>query len=97
MKTADKFTNEIKKQIENYSLTIKKGGETIDTIKGSDLGISLANESEKEVGSLIKKQNKLLWPLSFKNKTNLNISGVVVADSDKLNEIYTNLKFYLYL
>ena len=90
--TADKFTNEIKKQIENYSLTIKKGGETIDTIKGSDLGISLANESEKEVGSLIKKQNKLLWPLSFKNKTNLNISGVVVADSDKLNEIYTNLK-----
>ena len=42
--------------------------------------------------SLIKKQNKLLWPLSFKNKTNLNISGVVVADSDKLNEIYTDLK-----
>ena len=90
--TADKVTHEIKKQIENYSLTIKKGGETIDTIKGSDLGISLANESEKEVVSLIKKQNKLLWPLSFKNKTNLNISGVVVADSNKLSEIYTNLK-----
>ena len=52
--TADKFTNEIKKQIENYSLTIKKGGETIDTIKGSDLGISLANESEKEVVSFNK-------------------------------------------
>ena len=42
--------------------------------------------------SAIKKQNKLLWPLSFKNKTDLNISGVVTANSDKLNEIYTNLK-----
>ena len=90
--TADKFTSELKKQIENYSLTIKKGGEDIDTIKGADLEISLADEGEKEVLSAIKKQNKLLWPLSFKNKTNLNISGVVTANSDKLNEIYTNLK-----
>ena len=90
--TADKFTSELKKQIENYSLTIKKGGEDIDTIKGADLEISLADEGEKEVLSAIKKQNKILWPLSFKNKTNLNISGVVTANSDKLNEIYTNLK-----
>ena len=56
---------ELKKQIENYSLTIKKGGEDIDTIKGADLEISLADEGEKEVLSTIKKQNKLLWPFKF--------------------------------
>ena len=82
--TADKFTSERSEE--------RRVGKDIDTIKGADLEISLADEGEKEVLSAIKKQNKLLWPLSFKNKTNLNISGVVTANSDKLNEIYTNLK-----
>ena len=90
--TSDKFTNEIKKQIEEYSLSIKKNGEVVDTISGADLGISLTDDGEKEIITVIKNQNKLLWPLSFKKKTALNIKGIVTANTQKLDEIYSGLK-----
>lgn len=91
-KTSEQLVNEFNNQIKTYNLTIKKNGEVIETIKGSDLGVVLTKGGEDKINAAIDKQNNLLWPLCFKNKANLTIEGVASPDSDKLDQMFSDLK-----
>ena len=62
----DAFNN-IDKDVNSFNLTICKGENVLDVIKGSDIGINTGN-TDNQMKEICDKQKKYLWLKYFKEK-----------------------------
>ena len=91
MKVDEAFTN-IDKDVNSFNLTICKGNDILDTIKGSDIGINTGN-TNIEMQEICNVQKKYLWLKYFKDKQEpIATNDVVQYDEQKFNTCIANLK-----
>ncbi|MBU3878442.1 hypothetical protein HGO97_021805 [Faecalicatena sp. AGMB00832] len=71
-KTAAHAEKVLKKQVQEYELTILGKNNQTDIMKGSD--ISLVYKENDQLKNILKKQNAFSWPLSLFSKKSASIS-----------------------
>ena len=89
MKVEDAFNN-IDKDVNSFNLTICKGENVLDVIKGSDIGINTGN-TDNQMKEICDKQKKYLWLKYFKEKQEpITTNDMVQYDEEKFNNCITN-------
>mgnify|MGYP007122739166 FL=1 len=82
MKVEDAFNN-IDKDVNSFNLTICKGENVLDVIKGSDIGINTGN-TDNQMKEICDKQKKYLWLKYFKEKQEpITTNDMVQYDEEK--------------
>ncbi len=87
--TAEAAKKQASSATEDYTLTISERGGGSEEIEGSQIGLEPVFGSWFE--DLMKKQNELLWPLSFLTTDDETLSQVVSYDEDKLDAAISSL------
>lgn len=89
-KTAEAVEEYMKKQVQDYELTIIEQNNEKDTISGDD--ISLTYKENSDIDDALKSQNPLLWPKAFFSKSTENVTIEVGYDENALNEQIQSIK-----
>ena len=89
-KTAADAEDYLKKQVQDYVLTIQEMGNQTDTIKGSD--ISLVYKENDQLENILKTQNAFSWPLSLFSRKSASISIELSYDKEALDTDIGTLK-----
>lgn len=79
----------LKKQVENYTLTVYEMGGKTDTIKGRD--IALKYQENDQLNHILKKQNAFSWPLSLFSKKSASITIDLAYDQEALDTAIASL------
>ena len=91
MKVEEAFNN-IDKDVNSFNLTISKGEDVLDVIKGSDIGINTGN-TDNQMKEICDKQKKYLWLKYFREKQEpITTNDMVQYDEEKFNNCIANLK-----
>ena len=94
MKVEDAFNN-IDKDVNSFNLTICKGENVLDVIKGSDIGINTGN-TDNQMKEICDKQKKYLWLKYFKEKQEpITTNDMVQYDEEKFNKVGISYEQYL--
>lgn len=88
-KTTATAEDYLKKQVENYTLTVYEMGDKTDTIKGSD--IALKYQENDQLNHILKKQNAFSWPLSLFSKKSASITIDLAYDQKALDAAIASL------
>lgn len=86
---AEKTEELIRKEIQDYSLTLLEREDGREVIAGSSMGITPVFSGEVE--GLIKEQNGFLWIVTLFQKENLEMDKIVAYDETALDEALAEL------
>ncbi|MCI6465571.1 MAG: L,D-transpeptidase/peptidoglycan binding protein [Faecalicatena sp.] len=89
-KTAAHAEKVLKKQVQEYELTILGKNNQTDIMKGSD--ISLVYKENDQLKNILKKQNAFSWPLSLFSKKSASISIDLDYNKEALDREINSLK-----
>ena len=91
MKVEEAYNN-IDKDVNSFNLTISKGEDVLDVVKGSDIGINTGN-TDNQMKEICDKQKKYLWLKYFREKQEpITTNDMVQYDEEKFNNCIANLK-----
>lgn len=90
MKTVKDVQTYMKKEVQDYSLTIIEKDNVTDAISGAD--IDLRYEENSDIEKALKKQNAFLWPKGFFSKNSARVTVEVAYDQAVLDKKIQSLK-----
>lgn len=93
--TSSEFIDTYNNNINNYSLTIKKNGDVVESIKASDVKLTSSLDMPKKVRAAIQSQNKLKWALGYlRENKEITLDDTIAISENAFNEYIKKSKGY---